>query len=289
MATTLDPLIVARASAKLLEDLRARPVAVDCLNRDYIGDLEKSDTVLIPSLGRPTINTWTRNADITAMETVPAVLMSMVLDQMVDFHFGIDQWNLWFDNPQVLDELLKRGAWGFNDSADKYAILTAYNGVSSATPDNLLTTRAVGIASGDREAYQVLVDLGTVLTKTNTPLEDRWAWAGPDFFGVLQQDPRAISFGTAPNRKQYEGGVEHERYAAGFRVMLSNNIYPALSSAHAVIAGHKMAMSFADKLTEMEIYSPQARIGTKAVKQGYVYGAKVTMPEAIAVCPITIA
>jgi len=70
--------------------------------------------------------------------------------------------------------------------------------------------------------------------------------------------------------------------AAGFSVYSSNNVPNTTATKYKIIAGHPMAMSYAEQIVSVEAYRPQNRFAD-AVKGLHVYGGKLVRPEGIAV------
>lgn len=71
--------------------------------------------------------------------------------------------------------------------------------------------------------------------------------------------------------------------AAGFTVYKSNKVPNTTSTTGArIIAGHPMAVSYAEQIVKIEPYRPEKRF-SDAVKGLHVYGGKVTRPSNLAV------
>lgn len=269
-------------AAKLLENLNDAHVYVNLLNRDYEGDISQAgDSVKINSIGRVTIGTYTKNTDIAAAETLDDSQMMLVCDQQRYFHFYLDDVDKAQQNPKVMADAMKEAAWGLSDASDAAVATALEAGVATAAPDNTLTAlTTVGTGATDDDAYEALVDLGVKLDESNCPPTGRWVVIPPWFHGMLLKDPRFVSFGTDKNRDVLRNGIIGE--AAGFTVAKSNNV-PVNGSAYTVIAGHKIAATFADNIPAgtVEAYRPPLRFGD-AMKGLQVYGYKVTRPYALA-------
>lgn len=276
----------------LLKNLNRAHVAKECCNRDYEGDIkDMGDSVKITSLGRVTIRTYTKNLTLASPEELNMASQMLVIDQGQYFNFIIDD----VDKAQAAGSLMSgamdEAAWGMADTADQFIIDTLYDGVATSSPDNFLDSRALGTGAGDEDAYETLVDLGVLLTESNVPTTGRWALVPPWVYGLLQKDPRFVSFGTQGNLDRLRNGVVGE--AAGFTIKQSNNIYQAAvtnswanSVTYAIITGSKIAATYADQIAKTEAFRPPDKFGD-AVKGLHVYGMKVTRPNAIAICPVT--
>lgn len=269
-------------AARLLENLNDAHVYVNLLNRDYEGDIGGAgDTVKINSIGRVTIGTYTKNTDISAAETLDDSQMTLVIDQQRYFNFQIDDVDAAQQKPKVMSEAMKEAAWGLSDAADAAVATALEAGVATAGPDNTLTAAtAVGTGATNQDAYEILVDLGVLLDNSNTPQAGRWVVVPNWFHGMLLKDPRFVSFGSQQNLERLKNGQIGE--AAGFTVAKSNNV-PVSGSAYTILAGHKIAATFAEQIpsNHLEAYTPQLRFAD-AVKGLHVYGYKVTRPYALA-------
>jgi len=274
-------------AAKLLQNWNNAHVAIDCVSREFEGDIKnQGDTVIVGGIGRVTITAHTKNTDITAVQTLQDVTQSLVVDQADHFNFQIDDIDKVQNKPSVMGEAMRESAWGLADVCDKYLLALLYNGVTTTTPDNALASRALGTGASDEDAYETLIDLGVLLDESNCPTNDRFCLVPPWVEGLLLKDPRFVSFGTAANEARLRNGRIGQ--AAGFEIRKSNNIYSALSSTYAIIVGSKQACTFAWQITKTEAYSPEKRF-CDAIKGLQVYGAKIMRPYALATCPVTVA
>jgi hypothetical protein len=70
--------------------------------------------------------------------------------------------------------------------------------------------------------------------------------------------------------------------AAGFRVLQSNNVPETSGTKYRIIAGHPMAISFAEQINKVEAFRPERRFAD-AMKGLHLYGAKLVRNTAIAV------
>lgn len=277
-------------AGKIQENLNNAHVAVNCCNREYEGEIKgQGDTVKINSIGRVTITAYVKDAfALGNPQVMQDASMMLRIDQANSFNVGIDDIDKAQQNIKLMNMFAEEAAWGYADVVDLYLIALMYAGVASGTPDNLQATRAFGTGESDDDAYEALVDLGILLSLQNVPKGRgaRWALVEPEYTGLLLKDPRFVSFGTKENIARLVGGAIGE--AAGFTIYESNNIYAALSSAHAVIAGYKGAITYAEQIAETEAYRPQGGF-TDALKGLHLFGAKVTRPYALAAQPFTLA
>lgn len=274
-------------SAELLTTLDESYVlaAPDATNRDYEGEIANhGDTVHIGSLTDPTVSTYTKNVTVIDPQTLTTTDQTLVIDQAKYFAFEVDD----VDKRQAMggDNLLttaaQRAGVKLQEVADTYVgTLMTTNAGTVLTAQDVATSAA---------AYSVLVRLKVALDRASVPQAGRWVAVSPEFYGLLLGDARftdASAYG--------QGGVvangEVGR-ALGFTVKVSTNLptgtagtNPEVSSF--IIAGHKIATTFADQISKTEAFRPQNSF-SDAIKGLHLYGAKVVRPEALAVIDVDV-
>ena len=274
-------------SAELLTTLDENYVlaAPDATNRDYEGEIANAgDTVHIGSLTDPTVSTYTKNVTVIDPQTLTTSDQSLVIDQSKYFAFEVDDVDMRQvkDGGKLLSTAAKRAAVKLQELADTYigTLMTTNAGT-------ILTAADVGTSSG---AYSILVQLKTKLDRNNVPQAGRWVAVSPEFYALLLGDSRftdASAYG--------QGGVvangEVGR-ALGFTVKVSTNLPAGTAGTGAevssfIIAGHRMATTFAEQISKTEAYRPDNAF-SDAIKGLHLYGAKVVRPEALAVIDVDV-
>jgi hypothetical protein len=253
------------------------------VNRDYEGDIANyGDTVHIVGLADPTIGTYTPHTDIT-IEDVDDVDATLLIDQAKYFAFEVDdvEKRQAFNGGKVLTEQARKAAYKLRDVADAYVAGLMAAGVSAGKviAEDTLTTAA--------EAYDTLVDLGTLLHEDNVPAEGRWAVVTPKFYGLLLKDPRFVSAGDAQAAMTRANGVVGQ--AAGFSVRMSNNAPdgPGTGAGKLVIAGYNGAVTYAEQINKTEATRKEKGFAD-IVKGLHLYGAKVVRPTGLAAADVII-
>ena len=260
-------------AAAFLSNLNNDHVYAQCFNRDYEGEVKgQGSSVTINSIGRVTINAYSRNTNIGAVEELDVTGQSVLINQGDYFNFGIDDIDKKQAAGSLMSSAMAEASWAMAEEIDDF--LAGVLNASVATA-NTLSARTVGYGPGESDAYSTLVEMQVALDDANVPGAGRWVVV-PNWYGaMLNLDPRVISFGTPANRAVYRG--DPIGTAAGFTIMKSNNV----PSSTDVIAGYKGAATYAEQLHEIVPYKPELRFGD-AVKGLQVYGAKVTRPSALA-------
>lgn len=266
-------------SARLLSNLQKALIygQPGVVNTDYEGEIsEYGDTVKINSIGPVTIGDYTKNQDITGPETLSDDQAMLVIDQAKYFNFQVDDIDKAQQKPKVMDEAMKEAAYGLADVADQY-IANLYTGVAA---DNVIGDDTAPEGLTKDNIYDLLVDLGTILTDAKIPKEGRWVVLPPWAYGLLLKDDRFVHVSKAGTDEALRNGIVGR--AAGFDVLESHNVPNTGGEKYKIIAGHPMAISKAEQINKVEPYRPEKRFAD-AVKGLHLYGAKLIRPEGIAV------
>ena len=270
-------------SARLLQNLNESHVFANLANRDYEGEIKNvGDTVKINAIGRISIGSYTKNSNIDPAETLTDAQTTLEITEADYFNFQIDDIDKVQQRPKVMDEAMREAAYGLARVVD-----TTLAGLHSATPDD----NKVGadgqnakfglVLTAGSALYDYLVDLKVVLDENNCPDDGRrWvvvpAWA----HGALLKDSRFINATEMGNQIRMNGLIGK---AAGFNVYLSNNITDDEQSVptYRIMAGHPMAISYAEQINSVEAYRPESRFAD-AVKGLHVWGYKAIRPQLLA-------
>lgn len=264
-------------TAKLIVALGNAHVYANCCNRDYEGDIRSvGDAVRIGTIGDITNAAYTGAA--IAMQELFGADQTLVIDQARAFAFQVDDVDKRQAMGDYMAKAMNRAAWGLAETQDDYLAALIYASVPAA---NTRAAASVGTGAADADMYEVLVDIGVLLTAANVPMNNRWCVLGPAHEGLLRKDPRFVSFGTAQTQSTLKG--EPIGRAAGFELYVSNN---CPTSNTVVLAGDKDATTLAEQINKVEAYRPETTF-KDAVKGLHLYGAKVTQPSRLACCVAT--
>ena len=247
-------------------------------NRDYEGDIrEAGNSVKVASIGDVSIGDYVKDTDIDAPEILTDSDQTLLVDQQKYFNFYIDSVDRAQQNVRVLDEAMRRAAYKLNDTADRYiaGVIDA-----SVSVGNTIGSLAVPKVPTKDNAYEYLVDLGTLLDESNTPIAGRFCIVPAWFHGLLLKDDRFVRSGTPIGDARLMNGEVGE--AAGFMIFKSNNVPSTSGAKYRIIAGHSIATSYAEQILDVQTYKPEKRFGD-AVKGLHVYGAKVLRAQNLAV------
>jgi hypothetical protein len=278
---SLETFIPSVWSARILANLHKAQVFAQpgVVNSDYTGDiLHVGDSVRIHAIGAITVSDYTKNTDISAPEALTDAELTLNIDQGKYFNFQIDDIDAAQGQPRVMDEAMREAAYAISDAADTY-VAGLYTDAASANLIGSTASPKTDLATAG-QPYVYLTQLKQKLDEANVPKSGRFVVIPPWYEAYLLQDQRFVSFGTAGNLDTLRNGAIGR--AAGFDILVSNNVANTTSTKYRIIAGSPMAWAFADQITEIIGYRPERRFAD-AMKGLHVYGAKVVRPSAMAV------
>lgn len=246
-------------------------------NREYEGEIrDKGDSVKINSVGDITIKDYTKNTDIDGAEELNDAGQMLSITEGKYFNFAVDDVDKVQANANVMAEAMSRAGYGLRDKVDIY--LSSHHVHVPAA--NLVGSDAVPIVATKDNFYDYLVDLKVKLTEANIPEEGRFAIVPAWCEGLLLKDNRFVAVGSSTSDNVIRNGKIGR--AAGMDIYVSNNAPNNAGTQYKVIAGHPMALTFAEQIVKVEAYRPEARFAD-AVKGLHVYGSKLVRPYAWAV------
>lgn len=254
-------------------------------NRNYEGDIaEFGDTVHIGSLSRPTISTYVKNSTAINPQTLTTTDQTLLIDQAKYFAFEVDD----VDARQVrnggelLNKAASEAAEGLGDTADQFLA-----GLMTTGAGTILTAQDAATADA---AFLVVRKLRVALDKANVPQSGRFLVVSPEFYALILGDSRFINAAAYGSSRPIQNGEVGS--ILGFAVLVSNNLPAGTAGtppevSNFVVAGHPMALTFAEQINKTEAYRPESSF-SDAIKGLHLYGAKVVRPEALAVVDVDV-
>jgi N4-gp56 family major capsid protein len=240
------------------------------VNRDYEGEIQEAgDTVKINSIGDPTITDYVKNTDLAEAETLSDNQRSLTITQGKAFNFQVDDVDKAQNKPQVMDEAMTRAGYRLRDQMDgflasKMAAGATFTIGSSGSP--------VTIDNATNYAYNQLIKAKVVLDENNVPTEGRFVIVPSWFEAALALDARFVGTRGYDNNTVLLNGSAGT--AAGFNVLVSNNVPNTSNAKYKVVAGVAGATTLAEQINKVEAYRPPLRFAD-AVKGLHLYGAEV--------------
>lgn len=285
----IDNFIPAVWAGSILRNLHKNHVygQAGVVNRDYEGDIKDfGNTVQINAVGPVTIGNYVKNTNITDPQALTGTGQTLTIDQAKYFNFQVDDIDAAQTKPKVMAEGTYEAAYALSDTSDQF-LAGFYTSVAAG---NTIGTSAAPVVVTPTTAYQYLVNLKTLLDQSNCPRQGRWVVVPFWFEGMLLNNPLYVSFGTPASRQSLEegdlgnGGAKNGQIGrtAGFDVLTSNNVPNVGGAQYQIIAGHPIALTFAEQISKVEAYRPPLRFAD-ALKGLHLYGAKLVRPGSIAV------
>lgn len=257
-------------SSRINESLKNALVFGSVVNTDYEGEiLRAGDTVNIGSISAVSIGNYT-GAEISA-EELSGTSVALAIDQAKYFNFAVDDVDAAQSNVNLLAGGMVEASYGLSNAADEYiASLHASAGVTT----NLGSTSTPLSANSDN-AYSILLLAGQKLTENSVPLQGRWAVLPAWMVTKLVLAKLVVENQT---NDAWQNGMIGR--VAGFDCYVSNNC-ATVSGASKILCGNTKAISFAGQLLKIAAYEVEKGF-KNGVKGLYVFGAKVTYPNALA-------
>lgn len=270
-------------SANLLSSLKKNLVAASpaVVNRNWEGEIKaKGDRVRITSIGRPTVKDYTKNTDMDAPEDLTDAQRVLICDQQKYEHFQIDDIDKFQAAGTLMTESMDEASYAFGDTIDSFVI----GKYTDAAAGNKLG--AYQCTTADK-VFQMLIALRSKMNAANAPRSGRYCFL-PDFcVGLLLQDNRMVANPAMQQAGQNLQAGSLYTPVLGFQILESNNLPNTAGDDWLTMAGHPIAITYAEQLTETEAYRPEKRFGD-AIKMLYVYGGKVVYPSALATAEASI-
>lgn len=268
-------------SAKILTALRNKLVYASLCNRDYEGSIQAAgDTVHITSIGEVATRAYTELTTIS-WDEVSDSQQDLLIDQKRYWAIKVDD----VEKKQALpflDEATRSAAYGLADNADASVSAAMYTAVNATANDY----GAFTVDKSDKNAYDLLVELRTILNRDNTPMDGRWCVVPPEMYAVLLLDGRFIDASASGDGGQAlrSGFVGR---AAGFDIYESNQTPDPTSGTYAVLAGHPSATAYADQILQTEAMRLEDYFAD-GVRGLHVFGRKVVRAECLALASATV-
>ncbi|WP_347245273.1 hypothetical protein [Thermogutta sp.] len=260
-------------SRRILETLQKTSVYTSVCNRDYEGEIKgQGDRVRITALGPVTVSDYTKNSTTITPETLNDEQLTLEISQAKYFAFQVDDVDRAQAGVDIMAAAMNDAAYRLRDAADQYiaSLYTEAGSISSS------------VAINSQNALAGLLTLAQALDERNVPTEGRWCIIPPWYKTKLVLAKVLVENTT---NEAFDNGFVGR--AAGFDLKVSNNV-PAATGTYRIMAGIPRAITYAEQINKVEAYRLQSRFAD-AVRGLHLYGAKVVLPDALAVLTCTIA
>lgn len=269
-------------TAAVWQEMRSKLVVGSDLviNRQYEGEIrDHGDAVRIPTLNDPDIEDYDPTVGFSGdPQEMTGGKRTFEIEEAKAFRIRVDDIHKAQSliGSQYMNEGVARSGRKLAEAADAYV---AAKLVAAATAQNAIKVghlQDIDLAAQPDVLYGQFVDVKVVLDETETPLDGRFAVVTPALHGRLLRDDRFIDVSKFGSNEPISNGVVGK--FLGFYITLTN----ALPTDVHLVAGHKIATTFADQIVKTETYRSE-KFFADVVRGLHVYGSKVMRPEHIAV------
>jgi hypothetical protein len=247
------------------------------VNRDYEGQIrQKGDSVKINMLGDVSIFDYT--GTLPDPEELTDDELTMIIDQAKAFNFKVDDIDAVQASERLMGEAARKAARGLNETSGAFVANLALG----ADPANVLGSAAAPLTTIDKNnVFEFLTEMKKRLDDAGVPSEGRWLQA-PGWLQAIMLNAKILS-DVNPQGLIVNGRVGR---TAGFDIIEAPTV-PTATDATAgdsdvVVAGHGMAISFAEQILKTEAYRPEKSF-SDALKGLHVYGGKLVYSEAVSI------
>lgn len=282
-------------SGKLIQNFYDATVLAAISNTDYEGEIRSmGDKVNIRTTPELTIRDYQKGMQLQ-IERPDKAKLTLNIDQG-DYFAAVED-----DVDKIQSDVNLMDAWS-RDASEKLKIkidskvlgsaaiggatgISAYNqGATAGRISGNINLGATGSAVQLTKANIIdyIVDVGTCLDENNAPESDRFivipAWAAGMIKKSDLKDASLTGDSQTPLRNGRLGILDR------FTVYVSHNLYRVTdtgATCFSIIAGHKMGLTFASQMTEMETLRAESTFGD-IIRGLQVYGYQIVKPEALA-------
>jgi hypothetical protein len=259
-------------SDKLFVRLRKSLVFGGVVNRDYEGQIV-------------TVSAYTKNATLS-YENLDSAQKQLVIDQASHFAFKIDDIDEAQSNPKLMNGAMDEAAYGVANTIDTF-LAGLYTHAGCLDTTNMGSSSSpISVSSGN--VILALSFAGRRMSEKNVPEGNRFMIIPPWLHQkLLLAEVGGISATAVP--KVFNDQVMSSGYvgdALGFKLLLSNNVQNSASNVSAIMALNRSAITYAGQVSEIEAIRLQTTFAN-AARGLYLYGGKVTQPDALAALHLT--
>lgn len=268
-------------AARFLDNLNQALVYGRAVNREYQPDAQKGNIVSIGSMGDVAIGDYTKDTDISAVETLDSTNQDLLINIQKFFNFAVDSIDEYQTVPSLMDKAMARASYAMAQVVDA-SIAGLYDGFTNA-----IGTDAIPVTPDDTDIYSYFTQAARLLDLANVPVYGRYAIIDAYGIELLKNAGTFLSDTPAGDLVRYKGQFEqagdlpmgYKGNVAGFDLYFSNQTPAGDTSTSVWTFGHESAIAMVDSVNEVVGFTPEKRFGD-AVKGLYVYGTKVIQPTA---------
>lgn len=280
-------------SGKLIENFYDATVLAAISNTDYEGEIRKyGDTVNIRTTPEIEIKEYKKGQTLE-LSKPEAPKIQLLIDQGEYFACVEDDVDKIQSDIAMMDMWTKDASERMKIRVDSKVLGSIAGDVAAinrgATAGRIsgninLGTATSAVAITKENVLDFIVDLGTVLDEANAPEDNRYLVIPAKMAGMIKKsdlkDASLTGDSTSVLRNGRLGMIDR------FTLYMSHNL-PNTGGKFSIYAGHKMGLTFASQMTNMESLRAETTFGN-IVRGLQVYGFKVVKPEALALGVVTL-
>ena len=280
-------------SGKLIENFYDATVLAAISNTDYEGEIKAhGDTVNIRTTPTITLRDYVKGQPIQ-VEHPDKPKLQLVIDKGDYFACVEDDIDKVQSDIKLMDMWSKDASEQMKIKIDTRVLTDMLPDIHASNKGNTAGAQSASFvlgttgspvtltkdgAGGTTSVVEYIVDLGTVLDEANAPESGRFLVIPAKMAGLIKKselkDASLTGDGTTIARNGRLGMIDR------FTLYVSHNL--AVSSGkYSLVAGHKMGLTFASQMTNMETLRSETTFGN-IIRGLQVYGYKVVKPEALA-------
>lgn len=231
---------------------------------------------LIYSLASPVnINKGTTSDDETDViyQSVKPTTLSIEMDKTYDWAIKCSNIELFQTNLDLLNGEMQEAADGLDEaiSQDVYADIFASAGQKMGA-----------IEVSGLNAYDTLVNMGTMLNKKKVPKRGRYIVIDNDYLGMLTMDPRFQYDPTV-----LENGIVEGRKIGGFTILVTDDIPTLKGGAKGIFAIQRDGYGYGTQFDNVEFFEKLEQSRGQAVRGQVLAGYGVLRPNNIVSAQVT--
>jgi len=288
-------------SGKLAQKFYAATVFGEIANTDWQGDITgMGDTVIINTIPTITINNYSVGQNLAYEVPAPSTI-SLTINQGKYFGVNVNNVLEYQSKPKLMDVFTNDAAMQMKIAIDQDVLAGTFDQGAAANKGATagkisggfnLGTDAAPVALAANNILQSITALSSVLDEANVPETDRFLIITPTERQILMQSnlAQAQFMGDSSSilRNGKIGQIDR------FTVYVSNLVPRAAAGQnfaggasggtlkrHAIMAGHKSAITFASQIAKVESLQNPNDFGT-LVRGLNVYGYKVVQADGLA-------
>lgn len=275
-------------ASKLIVNFYDATVLAAISNTDYEGEIKSmGDKVQIRTTPDLTIRSYEKGMTLQ-IERPDKPKVTLNIDQGEYFAAVEDDVDKVQADINLLDAWSKDASERMKVKIDSNVLPNVLGDVATANQGATAGRLSAGFALGTSGSpvtvtktniLEYIVDIGTVLDEANAPEDGRFMVVPAWMAGMIKKSDLKDASLTGDSQSVMRNG--RLGMIDRFTLYVSHNLYKS-GTTYGCLAGHKMGLTFASQMTEMESLRAESTFGT-VIRGLQVYGYKVVKGEALSV------